>query len=185
MALSKSRRFEVFKRDGFTCQYCGRRPDDGETILEVDHIHPRAAGGTDDELNLITSCPACNSGKRAKLLAEVAPKPDADIRTLEVQQETAEAQRFLVARDAWDSTYVHLMRAFDQEVMQAFDWNASFREGPRLWKSLLQLYSPEEIHRAIWITGDAYQRDTFRNKPFDSTIRYMRGVLRNNHEATT
>jgi 5-methylcytosine-specific restriction endonuclease McrA len=27
MAVSKRTRFEVFKRDRFTCQYCGKRPD--------------------------------------------------------------------------------------------------------------------------------------------------------------
>ena len=34
--LSKKIRFEVFKRDKFTCQYCGRMSPD--VILEVDHI---------------------------------------------------------------------------------------------------------------------------------------------------
>lgn len=64
--LSKRTRFEVFKRDSFTCQYCGRKAPD--VILECDHINPVAAGGANDLLNLVTSCRECNSGKSDKLL---------------------------------------------------------------------------------------------------------------------
>lgn len=59
--LSKKIRFEVFKRDKFTCQYCGRMAPD--VVLEVDHIKPVAEGGNDGILNLITSCRDCNRGK--------------------------------------------------------------------------------------------------------------------------
>ena len=60
--LSKKTRFEVFKRDKFTCQYCGRMAPD--VILEVDHLKPVAKGGDNSMLNLITSCKECNRGKR-------------------------------------------------------------------------------------------------------------------------
>ena len=42
-SITKSVRFEVFKRDGFKCQYCGASAPD--VILEVDHIVPVAEGG--------------------------------------------------------------------------------------------------------------------------------------------
>ena len=61
--ISKKLRFEVFKRDSFTCQYCGLKAPD--VILEVDHIKPVKEGGTNDLLNLITSCYICNRGKGA------------------------------------------------------------------------------------------------------------------------
>lgn len=67
-ALSKGVRFEVFKRDAFKCQYCGRAAPD--VILEVDHIVPVAEGGGNDLLNLITSCRDCNRGKGKKKLSE-------------------------------------------------------------------------------------------------------------------
>ena len=69
-SLSKSIRFEVFKRDSFTCQYCGAKAPD--VILEVDHIKPVAKGGTDDILNLITACRDCNRGKSKKELSDNA-----------------------------------------------------------------------------------------------------------------
>lgn len=66
--LPKSIRFEVFKRDSFTCQYCGRMAPD--VVLEVDHINPVANGGTNDIINLVTSCKDCNRGKGKKLLSD-------------------------------------------------------------------------------------------------------------------
>jgi hypothetical protein len=70
MALTKKVRFEVFKRDSFTCQYCGRGAPD--VVLHVDHIQPKSKGGTDDLLNLVTSCIDCNQGKKARLLSDDA-----------------------------------------------------------------------------------------------------------------
>jgi hypothetical protein len=66
--LSKELRFEVFKRDAFTCQYCGNKAPD--VILNCDHVRPVADGGTNDILNLITSCFDCNSGKGARTLSD-------------------------------------------------------------------------------------------------------------------
>jgi 5-methylcytosine-specific restriction endonuclease McrA len=63
-------RFEVFKRDSFTCQYCGRKAPD--VILNCDHIRPVAEGGENDPLNLLTSCRECNGGKGAIPLADSA-----------------------------------------------------------------------------------------------------------------
>lgn len=68
MSISVRTRFEVFKRDRFTCSYCGRTPP--EVLLEADHIIPRAAGGSDDIANLTTACATCNRGKAARLLEE-------------------------------------------------------------------------------------------------------------------
>lgn len=67
--ISKKTRFEVFKRDGFCCQYCGAHPPDA--ILEVDHIVPVAEGGANEINNYITSCFSCNRGKGATPLDQV------------------------------------------------------------------------------------------------------------------
>lgn len=57
--LSVQKRFEILKRDEFTCQYCGRRG--GE--LEVDHVIPLCEGGTNEPENLKAACFECNRGK--------------------------------------------------------------------------------------------------------------------------
>lgn len=62
--IRKGVRFEVFKRDGFTCQYCGAHPPG--VLLHVDHIVAVAEGGGNDMDNLVTACQPCNIGKGAK-----------------------------------------------------------------------------------------------------------------------
>lgn len=89
--VKKSLRFEIFKRDKFTCRYCGAQPP--EVVLHVDHVLPVAAGGTNDEANLVTACESCNLGKRDKLLDNTLPPSDSDLRYLEIMQEKAELER--------------------------------------------------------------------------------------------
>lgn len=66
--ISKKTRFEVFKRDNFTCQYCGRTAP--SVVLEIDHINPVKNGGDNNIMNLITSCFDCNRGKGKRKLTE-------------------------------------------------------------------------------------------------------------------
>lgn len=57
-------RRNLMLRDGYECQYCGRRP--GLRELNVDHVVPRSRGGNDSWENLVISCRRCNlvKGKR-------------------------------------------------------------------------------------------------------------------------
>lgn len=59
--LSRRMRFAVLFRDGFTCQYCGRKPP--EVSLHVDHRNPYSLGGEHAMENLLTACSECNLGK--------------------------------------------------------------------------------------------------------------------------
>lgn len=106
-AISKKARFEVFKRDSFTCQYCGAHPP--KAILHVDHIIPVVDGGGNEQSNLVTACDHCNLGKGANSLdsvpvslasraAEVAER-EAQIRGY---SEVMAAQRERVEDDCWD-----------------------------------------------------------------------------------
>lgn len=52
-------RKNIFIRDNFQCQYCGRT----DTPLTLDHILPRSRGGESTWENLIAACPRCNSKK--------------------------------------------------------------------------------------------------------------------------
>lgn len=62
--IGPSVRFSILMRDEFTCRYCGRSAPD--VVLHVDHIIPRAKGGTNARENLVTACRECNLGKGAK-----------------------------------------------------------------------------------------------------------------------
>ncbi len=51
----------VLARDGYTCQYCGARPDKSE--LTLDHVVPRSRGGRSSWGNVVTACTRCNQRK--------------------------------------------------------------------------------------------------------------------------
>lgn len=57
----KFSRNNVYRRDGFTCQYCGQRPGPGG--LTFDHVLPRAKGGRTEWTNIVTACTRCNAFK--------------------------------------------------------------------------------------------------------------------------
>lgn len=59
-------RFEVLRRDGFACTYCGRRPP--EVVLVIDHAKPWSGGGPTVLANLRSACVDCNAGKGARRL---------------------------------------------------------------------------------------------------------------------
>jgi hypothetical protein len=59
-------RESIFKRDDFTCGYCGKQGGD----LECDHVVPLSRGGTNDRANLITACYDCNRSKGSLLVHE-------------------------------------------------------------------------------------------------------------------
>ena len=60
--ISGTLRYEVFKRAKFRCELCGISAE--EKAIEVDHIVPRSAQGTDDISNLQALCYSCNAMKR-------------------------------------------------------------------------------------------------------------------------
>jgi hypothetical protein len=72
MTISLTQRFDILERDDFTCRFCGRRAP--ETELEVDHLHPRSKGGSDEPSNLVAACRTCNQGKKDRVL--MPPPPD-------------------------------------------------------------------------------------------------------------
>ncbi len=66
-AVTFSRR-NVFKRDRLTCQYCARQPGSGE--LTIDHVVPRAQGGTSTWENCVLACTTCNHRKADRTPAQ-------------------------------------------------------------------------------------------------------------------
>jgi 5-methylcytosine-specific restriction endonuclease McrA len=51
-------RANIYRRDGFQCQYCGQRFAPG--LLTFDHVIPRSRGGDTSWLNIVASCQSCN-----------------------------------------------------------------------------------------------------------------------------
>lgn len=70
--ITNELRFSIFKRDNFTCQYCGKKAPDIE--IQIDHIIPVSSGGDNRPNNLITACYKCNLGKTCDRLYEKEDK---------------------------------------------------------------------------------------------------------------
>lgn len=58
----------LFKRDHYTCQYCGVQPARDE--LTIDHIVPRSQGGVSSWENCVLACMACNKQKADRTPAQ-------------------------------------------------------------------------------------------------------------------
>jgi 5-methylcytosine-specific restriction endonuclease McrA len=69
----KFSRKNIFLRDNFTCQYCGKEFD--AKNLTCDHIVPKSRGGITEWNNIVTSCTGCNLKKGDKLPDEVKMHP--------------------------------------------------------------------------------------------------------------
>ena len=63
----KMTRREVFRRDNYTCQYCGKKTSD----LTIDHVIPRHLGGKHVWNNVVAACSHCNHRKGGRLPDEV------------------------------------------------------------------------------------------------------------------
>ena len=139
--LSKKIRFEIFKRDLFTCQYCGSTPPG--VVLEVDHIRPVSKGGDNIADNLLTSCFDCNRGKGATPLSEA---PDALAKKIAIQKEKAdqlkEFERLVSRRKAAITRKVNALdKLFGEKT--GFSFSDSFKPSARRFFDLLPKHDVE------------------------------------------
>lgn len=194
-SLTKKTRFEVFKRDSFTCQYCGSKAPD--VILEVDHIKPVRDGGDNDMMNLITSCFNCNRGKRDKKLSDqsIVEKQREQIKELNLRRQQLEMM--LEWRDG-------LKFIKEEEYKKAVDyWNNKIdkydeelsENGINEVKKLVRKYGVIDVLDAMDIAEDGYLKDgDSGNKAFNKIgailylrhapeykrkISYIKGICRN------
>jgi 5-methylcytosine-specific restriction endonuclease McrA len=102
-------RREVFQRDRYTCQYCGRQTRD----LTLDHVLPRHRGGRHEWENLTSACKPCNHRKagrtpqeaRMTLLQEpFAPKVNGYYMVYRYLNGQTEWRKFL---PGWDDIDTH------------------------------------------------------------------------------
>jgi len=66
----KLTKFEVFNRDQYTCQYCGRQTKE----LTLDHVVPRWWGGEHTWGNVVSACKPCNRRKGGRTPEEAGMK---------------------------------------------------------------------------------------------------------------
>ena len=66
----KLTKVEVFNRDRYTCQYCGRQTKE----LTLDHVNPRGRGGEHTWGNIVSACIPCNRRKGGHTPGEAGMK---------------------------------------------------------------------------------------------------------------
>lgn len=153
--FSKKLKFEVFKRDSFTCQYCGEKAPD--VSLVIDHIHPVSKGGKNDILNLITSCVDCNTGKSNILLSDstVLDKKHKQLKEFQDRKEQIEMmfrwQESLLKLN--DATITKLSKYWLKHTRCSLTNN-----GLRTLRKLVKKFEISEIMAAIKISTEQYLR---------------------------
>ena len=63
-------RLEIFKRDDYTCQYCGKET----RHLTLDHVMPRYRNGQHTWENIVSACMPCNRHKAGRTPQEAGMK---------------------------------------------------------------------------------------------------------------
>ncbi|WP_052590840.1 HNH endonuclease [Luteipulveratus mongoliensis] len=168
MAVTKRTRFEVLRRDNYTCRYC--RSSEG--ALTIDHVTPVALGGTDDPDNLVACCKDCNAGKGSS-------SPDAE----SVAAVTEDALRWAKALQAAAQERA-ADRDGDREQIEAFrrTWDAATvtSQLPMNWESSVRRFlagglTTEDITDAVHITASRLSPWSGRNH-----FRYFCGICWSN-----
>ena len=145
MAVSKRTRFEIFKRDNFTCQYCGRTPP--AVVLEIDHFVAQANGGGDEEENLLTSCFDCNRGKGANPVTRQT-LPSIAERTAAMVEAEEQITAYRKALRATDRRLRAAVRKVEQHIESLGDVHLTDhgRRNVAIW---LRQWTPEKIMEAF------------------------------------
>ena len=155
--ISKKLRFEVFKRDKFTCQYCGRMAPD--VVLEVDHIKPVSKGGKNELINLVTSCFECNRGKSNKELSDNSTIKVQQRQLLEIAERKEQLEMLLEWRDSLDELQNDYVNAIEKEFTKktGFYFTESGKAKVEKW---LKQFSLQEILDALDIAVSTYFNGT-------------------------
>lgn len=143
MAISKKTRFEVFKRDGFQCAYCGKTPP--EVSLEVDHVDPKSKGGSDDVNNLLTACFDCNRGKRNNKIDKIPNKLNDNIEILKEKEEQLKEYRkyVLTVRKRINKDIDKLQKEY-RRYFPNLIFTDSFRNSVKQFLEILDLYELQD-----------------------------------------
>ena len=166
MAISKKLRFEIFKRDGFKCAYCGQHPP--YVVLEIDHITPKSKKGSDDINNLITACFDCNRGKRDNFLSNIPSKLSENIAVIkEKESQYKEYQRYLNKIKLRVKKDIDYISGIYEEYYEKYTLTDNFKE--TTLKHFLKILPREEVEDAMRFAllkcgnkcadGDYYNRD--------------------------
>ena len=152
-SLSKTVRFEVFKRDKFTCQYCGAQAP--EVILEVDHIKPVSKGGTNDIMNLVTACRNCNGGKSNRELSDDSAVKVQKKQLDDLQDRREQLEMMIQWRDGLNEELNIEVEAINCLFAEDTRWDIN-DSGKDLIRKMIKRFGFNEVYTAAEIAIDRY-----------------------------
>lgn len=191
-SLSNKLRFEIFKRDSFTCQYCGGKSPD--VLLEVDHINPVSKGGDNNIINLVTSCKTCNSGKSDKVLSDQTVLEKQRKQLEELEERRSQLEMMMKWQHGLLDERDRQVDAFIEYFNKANDCDVSLTDtGIKKIKTLIKKYGYQKVIQAaddVSATYDYLAVEERINKlsgvisyslasEDDKKIMYINGILRN------
>lgn len=156
LTISKKIRFEVFKRDQFKCQYCGKSAP--EVTLHVDHIVPVSKGGGNEILNLVSACADCNLGKSDRRLSDdsaaIKQKKQAD-HLQEIRQQKEMMANWLNELSKGSDFETDTLTKYIDETYKVYlnDY------GRDCLKKTIKKYGFQEVTIAIDISAQNYLKD--------------------------
>jgi 5-methylcytosine-specific restriction endonuclease McrA len=112
---SGMKRFRIYMRDKFRCQYCGEKKSVPE--LTLDHIFPRSRGGDNSPLNIVTACIKCNNRKSNRTPEEARMPLLTSQTALRVKLERVALCHYAEARAEWRK-YLFMDMHDDRDVME-------------------------------------------------------------------
>ena len=178
--IPKKIRFEVFKRDGFTCQYCGRMAPD--VILEVDHIQPVAEGGDNDMINLVTSCMECNRGKGKTLLSDDEELKRQQRQLRELHEKTQQAEMMVEWKKELMKVREREVELIDELIVSLTEYHLS-ENGKADVRKYIKRFSFSEVYEACEIAFEKYYDSTGaeyrQRKTFDYALNKVGGICYN------
>jgi hypothetical protein len=181
MSIPLKLRFEVFKRDNFTCQYCGRKTP--EVILEIEHIIPVSKGGSDEIDNLTTSCFECNRGKGASLLDTILKDRDIHDETIllaEREFQLAEYNHLKNKIRDRENKEIELLENYFIDHFRDYEREHAAREFPdSIVRQCLKTMSYIDILEFIDTTVDITSRDSKGDYHTIAAAKYLTAILRN------
>ena len=183
MSVSQRLRFEVFKRDDFTCTYCGRKVP--EVTLEVDYIIPKAEAGGDEYENLTTACYTCNRGKADVPLENKTAIDDLAARTARMREREEQIRAYDAIKMQEGKRIAASVVIVENHWAESYGGWDNLSQYHRLNNSILRRYLQElsvaELLDAVDITVARFPRWP--------AVKYFGGVLRqklkNAQEVTT
>ena len=199
--ISKKLRFEVFKRDSFTCQYCGKSAPD--VVLHVDHIKPVKEGGTNDITNLVTACADCNLGKGARKLSDSSEAMKAKRQLDELNARREQLEMMLQWKEGLSDIEEQQVDAIAERFNSFSGYNVN-ENGRRKIKKWIKNFGLNEVYDCVEISCDqylrategknthqsvekafsyipriAYTRKQLKEHPEKQDFMYIRGILKN------